>query len=146
MPRGTIGRAQRILLPCRKTKYAYIYQPKHPRAQSHGYVLEHVLIAEAALGYALPVGAQVHHADENTLNNNNNNLVICENNRYHKLLHVRLRAYKACGNANARVCEVCGTHDNQADISISGRRAYHRKCNAAKATQRRLMMQAIYSN
>ena len=54
--------------------------------------LQHVLIAEEALGKKLPPGAKIHHVDSNGLNNEPTNLVICPSESYHKLLHSRTRA------------------------------------------------------
>lgn len=146
MSKGRIGRAERLIMGGgRSGPYAYLYMPTHPQVQAHGYVPEHRWIAEKALGHLLPTKAQVHHIDENPLNNTNTNLVICEDNHYHKLLHLRTRALDACGNASARVCEICGLHTNQEDISISGRRAYHRKCNAEKASEKRALKLVLQS-
>lgn len=48
---------------------------------------EHVEIAERALGKQLPPQAVVHHFNRDRSDNANSNLVICENERYHRLLH-----------------------------------------------------------
>lgn len=40
----------------------------HPNADEQGHVLEHILIAERAIGRHLPRTAVVHHVDENTRN------------------------------------------------------------------------------
>lgn len=56
-----------------------------------GYMYEHILIAEKAVGHALPKGAEVHHVDENRSNNANGNLVVCQDRAYHQLLHRRMR-------------------------------------------------------
>lgn len=69
---------------------------------------EHVIVAEQALGKALPVGAEVHHVDGNKSNNVNTNLVICQDHSYHFLLHARARTVRAGGDPNAQqVCSVC---------------------------------------
>lgn len=58
---------------------------------------EHVIVAEKALGRRLPRGAKVHHVDGDRRHNANGNLVICQDNRYHMELHVRLRVLRAGG-------------------------------------------------
>lgn len=92
--------------------YLRVSMPEHPRADKAGYIGEHILIAEKALGKYLPNGAEVHHIDENKLNNRNNNLVICQDRAYHMLLHQRMRALKACGNPNWRHCRRCKKYDD----------------------------------
>ena len=74
--------------------------------------LEHVVIASRALGKPLPKGAQIHHVDEDGHNNANANLVICPSKDYHKLLHVRMRALAATGNANWLKCHFCQQWDD----------------------------------
>src|SRR5882762_7193261 len=83
-----------------------------PKKGVSGYItiynkLEHVLVAEKALGKALPEGAEVHHIDGNPSNNDSRNLVICPNHAYHFLIEARTRAYKACGNPNWAKCRYC---------------------------------------
>lgn len=78
------------------------------RSTRKGAVLEHVLVAEKALGKPLPAGAEVHHVDENKRNNSNSNLVVCQDHGYHFLLHVRARVVRAGGNPNTqRICCTC---------------------------------------
>lgn len=103
---------------------------------------EHIIIAEKAFGGPLPLRAVVHHIDENRSNNANSNLVICPDDRYHKLLHVRMNAAKACGNPNFRKCPYCKIYDDPANMrgEKSGR-FVHRKCSAKAqriATRKRL--------
>lgn len=93
----------------------------------------HIFVAEKALGRALPVGAVVHHFNEDTMNYSNKNLVICEDRAYHNLLHVRQRALAACGNPEYRKCSVCKQWDSQANLRIiprseKGVEIYHRRC------------------
>lgn len=115
--------------------YSLVAQASHPRARQNGYVAEHILIAEAALGHALPPQAVVHHSESKQ---NNRALVICENLAYHNLLHQRQRALDACGNANWRKCHICKTYDDPARMSIhTSGRAYHRACDSAEKRRRK---------
>lgn len=82
-----------------KEGYILIRNPRHPRA-SKGYVPEHVLIAEKALGRILERKHPVHHHDGNPANNESSNLVICEDQAYHLLLHARMRAIVEGRNPN----------------------------------------------
>uniref|UniRef100_A0A6H2A0B5 Putative homing endonuclease n=1 Tax=viral metagenome TaxID=1070528 RepID=A0A6H2A0B5_9ZZZZ len=114
------------------TKRGYVRVPLlgHPRTDAQGYVKEHILIAEKALGKLLPEKAVIHHIDGNPSNNIPSNLVICQDNGYHLLLHRRQRAYKACGNANWIKCPYCKKYDdpnNNMYVNKSGI-GFHRKC------------------
>jgi hypothetical protein len=73
---------------CPETKYCW---------SGEGNKREHVAVAERVLGKALPVGAIVHHANEDKSDNRHENLVICQDRAYHNLLHQRMRARAACG-------------------------------------------------
>jgi HNH endonuclease len=93
----------------RLTEYVYARPYSFGRSVS-----KHIAVAEKALGKKLPTGVIVHHVDENTLNNLPTNLVICPDEAYHKLLHRRMRAEKACGDANYQKCQYCQTWDDPA--------------------------------
>lgn len=68
--------------------------------------LVHVARAERALGKPLPPKAVVHHADGTR--DPNGPLVICQNQAYHRLLHMRMRIKAFGGNPNTdRVCVYC---------------------------------------
>lgn len=112
--------------------YILIYQPDHSRAYPYGYVFEHILIAEKALGKPLPKAAIVHHIDENTSNNRNDNLVICQNDKYHKLLHLRMRALHACGHASWRRCTFCKEWEDvsKLKIDLTNGQVCHPKCKS----------------
>ena len=71
--------------------YVLICMQEHPRA-SGGQVLEHIVIAERALGKPLPARAEVHHVNGDRADNRTSNLVICQDRAYHMLLHARARA------------------------------------------------------
>jgi hypothetical protein len=122
-------------------------QSGHPRARK-GYVAEHILVVERALGHYLGEKHPVHHVDENKQNNANTNLVACEDHAYHMLLHRRLRALLACGDANAHRCTYCHRYDNQDDITLlrgvgqRSERSYHRRC-AAEYMRRSAPIQTV---
>lgn len=87
-------------IPCRwVNKQGYIKLSRHGS-------LEHVLIAEAVLGKALPPQARVHHHDNNPSNNAHTNLVICESQSYHMLMHARTRILRAGGDPDTE--KICG--------------------------------------
>ena len=96
--------------PSRPTKSVGIDHPHASTSASTKYpwVHEHTMVAVKALGRALPKGACVHHVDENPRNNAPSNLVICQDNAYHKLLHVRATVRRCGGDPNTqRVCSKC---------------------------------------
>lgn len=98
---------------------------------------EHVLVAERALGKALPKGAVVHHVNENGKDNRNSNLVICPSRSYHALLHQRMDALKACGNANWRKCYLCHQYDAPENLKHRAHRECHNAYNRNYTRARR---------
>ena len=90
--------------------------PKGSGSTSCGYPmmahkLVHVSIVEKVLGKNMPKGCEIHHVNKVRDDNRNENLVVCKDSSYHRLLHYRSDAFDACGNANARRCNVCGKFD-----------------------------------
>jgi hypothetical protein len=123
--------------------YVRLKLPSHPRASADGYVLEHVVVAEAALGRPLPSQAVVHHINGDKTDNRPSNLIICEDHAYHMLLHRRQRAFAECGNANWHRCLICKEYDAPENLYIEPNesRAKHRECarqlwHVRKATRR----------
>lgn len=113
--------------------YVLVRAPEHPRAAANGYVHEHVVVAEQALGKPLPEQAVVHHHSEDRSDNRNGNLVICEDRSYHGIIHRRMRALEACGNANWRQCRFCREWDSPDNLYILPSRkhrgsAHHTEC------------------
>ena len=108
--------------------YTLIREPEHPRSVS-GYVPEHILIAEKALGKFIKLPHVVHHHTPEQL-------VICENPGYHLLLHKRQRAYEACGNVHWLKCKYCKQYDDPENMFISGDQHYHRACKNSDARKR----------
>lgn len=109
-----------------------------PSPHGDGYVtvggrLEHIVVAERALGHQLPAGAVVHHVNEDRSDNRPCNLVICPDKAYHALLHQRMRAMADCGNPNWRRCAFCGRYDAPENLYIPPVRGTieHRACGRA---------------
>jgi len=93
---------------------------------------EHRVVAELALGRPLPDKAVVHHVDEDKSNNKSSNLVICPDRKYHFLLHVRMRAYDACGHADWLKCRHCKEYDSVNNLVIyKNNSPAHKQCSAA---------------
>ena len=103
---------------------------------------EHVVIAETALGKPLPEGDIVHHVDAVRTNNANTNLVVCQDQAYHSLLHMRAKAVAAGCPASWVRCRFCGGFADKADmqcyqygnISIT----QHQTCSVKSLRERRL--------
>lgn len=102
----------------------------------------HVDAAEKALGKSLPKGAEVHHVNGNPADNRNENLVICKDHKYHSLLHRRQEALDMTGNANLRLCKVCGIYDNPVRMAKNGRQVYHQSCVKVQSRKQRAAMKA----
>lgn len=109
--------------------YPATYLPDHPHANKRGYVFDHVLVASKALGKALPPTAVVHHLNEDKTDSSNRNLVLCEDNRYHLMLHQRRRSFLACGHAEWRICIRCGTYAPTADLRVHSRGSFVHRIN-----------------
>jgi len=112
--------------------YIEVLDRSHPRANTSGYVKEHRLVAERALGKPLPKTARVHHVNEVRTENGQDNLVICQDHAYHVLLHGRMRALQATGDVHSRQCVCCGgwlrAEDPELVIRGHQARAFHRQC------------------
>lgn len=110
--------------------YRGIRNPSHHRADHQGYVLEHIMVAEAMIGRKLKPGEVVHHKNSDTLDNRPENLHVFENHSQHMLHHVAQRARLECGNPDWRKCFYCKQYDDPANLILrtgnSG--SYHRDC------------------
>lgn len=96
-----------------KDGYIHVRAPGHPRADSAGYVYEHVLVAEEKYGRPIVLPEEVHHKDFDKTNNSPGNLFLCKNRAEHKLIHKRTRAFLACGDPLAELCH-CGKYQDPA--------------------------------
>jgi hypothetical protein len=81
--------------------------------------------------------------DGNKQNNINSNLVICQDAKYHKLLHVRARVLRAGGNPNSqRICPTCKELGpiTKRSLAVSDNRC--RKCANENAKLRQRLYRA----
>ena len=92
----------------------------------------HIHVVEKAIGRHLKFPEKVHHVDDNPNNYNNDNLVLCPDDVYHCLLHMRMEAFAACGNYNWRACTYCKKFDDPENMVFVYRKKgpyhYHSSC------------------
>ena len=70
----------------RQDGYIAVYYPEHPKSNKEGYIMEHILVVEGAIGRHLVANECVHHINENKRDNRIENLKIMtksEHMRYH---------------------------------------------------------------
>ena len=104
----------------RQATYRMVYQPTHPNSPESGWLMEHRLVMEAAIGRHLDPAEVVHHIDHDTLNNALSNLMLCESRGKHLVEHhlrdavqarmLSMPSCTACGAATLHgrtVCSAC---------------------------------------
>ena len=77
----------------RKTSRGYrqVLMPEHPRADSSGYVMEHIAVWEHATGLAVPKGFCVHHLNNDKSYNRIENLCLMLHGAHTKHHHLGKR-------------------------------------------------------
>ena len=106
------------------------------------YVLEHIKIVEELIGKKLPKNAVIHHVNGNNSDNTHSNLIVCENHKYHALLHRRQSALSECGHADWRRCKYCKILDDPEKMKrMKNHNAwsyYHQECSRIAQAKWRL--------
>lgn len=101
---------------------------------------EHILVAESVIGRKINFPNEIHHVNGDRSDNRKENLVICENRKYHRLLHARKRALLICGDANKKSCIFCKKFDLLENLVLRNKKddkGYcHRKCESEYAKKR----------
>ena len=69
--------------------YKHILMPSHHLARKDGYVAEHRIVAERAIGRQLKRSEVVNHINRNITDNREDNLEVYDNNGEHIKMHVR---------------------------------------------------------
>ena len=71
-----------------KKGYRFILKPEHERADSNGYVLEHIVVWEQHHNTKIPDGYIIHHINKNKCDNNIDNLMLMSAGEHIRLHHL----------------------------------------------------------
>lgn len=83
--------------------YVWVKAADHPSANGAGYVHEHRMVAERALGRRLKKGEVVHHVNGDKRDNRNENLLICSRSYHHELHNHMSYLFQRLAFADGRV-------------------------------------------
>ena len=125
--------------------YILVKMPNHSRANTWGYVYEHILVAEKKLGRPLRKGEIAHHKDRNPQNNAPDNIHVFPSSSAHQAHHIKERIEKkirALGGdpLSQRYCITCGEIKNLSEFSMNsskGKRKHGSRCKPCCAEWKR---------
>ena len=112
----------------------------HRLADKRGQIYVHALVIESIIpGVFDPKkGHETHHVDGDNTNNAPTNLVVCDSRAYHKLLHLRVDALRACGDVHKRRCYICKKYDFIENLTYNVSGTYrHKRCVMLDQRRRR---------
>lgn len=83
----------------RKTSKGYleVLKPNHPRADSNGYVMQHIVVFEEATGVSVPENCVIHHINGNKRDNRIVNLCMMEKGAHTAFHHIGTKRSKETG-------------------------------------------------
>jgi len=104
----------------------------------------HRVIAEKAIGKPLPKGCQVHHHNGEK---DGGPLILCQDAAYHKLLHLRQKAYRATKDPHKRKCTFCKQWDLPENMKMlkNGHNFHHGECKTRHSLIRSSPMGILFN-
>jgi hypothetical protein len=91
---GTFKKKPAYKKGAKSNGYILIFKSRHPRANSFGYIAEHVYIMEKKIGRFLKPNEVVHHKDGKRDNNKLSNLVLMDKNEHNFMHNQRKNPFK----------------------------------------------------